>query len=405
MEEHRFKIISLDNSIQKFLRQNGSNAPNPKEDGYRRQIEELYAKCKLLAVEKQALADRAAVVLDRQVKRLDVKIDQLEKEGTMVNDPPLPSLLKNKTPFPKTSFTETTAAVATAEAASPLQATSGNSGTHLTAAQRLSQGVARALQNGVASGSASSRVSSPATPTGNAAALHLSRNQRESSAGANDNKRRRLNSGLGTLPAASSNLRQSSLGPGTPKAGTPGATRAGSAGPRGTAAAVKKPASMKKVAPHQQVRRLKGNNATPTASTPSSTTSNKQTKRSSSATARVKASSSAAGYRKSPANSTAGADEDDSILSSADLSDSSQIAQDDEEADEEEEEEEEDGAEDTRLYCTCRTVSHGDMVACDNDDCPYEWFHWKCVGLTKEPTGTWFCPACRKTMTKTEDDE
>jgi inhibitor of growth protein 3 len=40
------------------------------------------------------------------------------------------------------------------------------------------------------------------------------------------------------------------------------------------------------------------------------------------------------------------------------------------------------------------------MVACDNDSCPYEWFHWKCVGLTREPVGTWFCDECRKTLAK-----
>ena len=30
-------------------------------------------------------------------------------------------------------------------------------------------------------------------------------------------------------------------------------------------------------------------------------------------------------------------------------------------------------------------VSYGDMVACDNEDCPYEWFHYPCVGVTAPP--------------------
>ena len=34
------------------------------------------------------------------------------------------------------------------------------------------------------------------------------------------------------------------------------------------------------------------------------------------------------------------------------------------------------------------------MVACDNEDCPYEWFHWSCVGLKSEPNGKWFCEEC-----------
>jgi inhibitor of growth protein 3 len=51
---------------------------------------------------------------------------------------------------------------------------------------------------------------------------------------------------------------------------------------------------------------------------------------------------------------------------------------------------------DKNVYCTCRSLSHGNMVACDNEACKYEWFHWECVGLTKEPVGRWLCPECRK---------
>ncbi|USP80973.1 ankyrin repeat domain-containing protein [Curvularia clavata] len=52
---------------------------------------------------------------------------------------------------------------------------------------------------------------------------------------------------------------------------------------------------------------------------------------------------------------------------------------------------EEDGIE-TR-YCYCNDVSYGNMIACDNDDCSREWFHLKCAGLEKVPTGRtkWFC--------------
>lgn len=45
-------------------------------------------------------------------------------------------------------------------------------------------------------------------------------------------------------------------------------------------------------------------------------------------------------------------------------------------------------------YCICQQPSFGEMVACDNPNCQYEWFHWECVGLTEPPTGTWFCPTC-----------
>lgn len=36
-------------------------------------------------------------------------------------------------------------------------------------------------------------------------------------------------------------------------------------------------------------------------------------------------------------------------------------------------------------YCYCNEVSFGDMIGCDNDACPREWFHLSCVGLTKPP--------------------
>ena len=35
------------------------------------------------------------------------------------------------------------------------------------------------------------------------------------------------------------------------------------------------------------------------------------------------------------------------------------------------------------------------MVACDNESCSIEWFHFVCVGVTSKPKGEWFCPSCR----------
>jgi len=61
---------------------------------------------------------------------------------------------------------------------------------------------------------------------------------------------------------------------------------------------------------------------------------------------------------------------------------------------------EEEEEEDKKLYCTCNAVSWGNMVACDNPGCKREWFHWGCVGLTKEPTGRWYCPECRVKIAK-----
>lgn len=45
-------------------------------------------------------------------------------------------------------------------------------------------------------------------------------------------------------------------------------------------------------------------------------------------------------------------------------------------------------------YCTCQQVSFGEMIACDNKDCPIEWFHFPCVDLKLKPKGKWYCPEC-----------
>nr|XP_020469053.1 inhibitor of growth protein 3 [Monopterus albus] len=49
-------------------------------------------------------------------------------------------------------------------------------------------------------------------------------------------------------------------------------------------------------------------------------------------------------------------------------------------------------------YCICNQVSYGEMVGCDNSDCPIEWFHYGCVGLTEAPKGKWYCPQCTAAM-------
>lgn len=379
MQDCRATINSRDGSIQKFVKLNGSLAPNPKEEQYSKSVLQNLDKSSQLQDEKIQLSEKACVLLDRQIKRLDVRIRDLVNEGLLSNDPPLPSMFDKKVDYrepPKVFFPDSTPSETPAYQ-TPLNPTSGNSNPILAAAHRLSQATPRiSTAAALAAAQGSGRSSAPATP-GGAAGMHLQQRQRESSAGAVDSKRRRLNPPFGTLPSASSNLRQSSLGPGTPKAGTPAGSRAGSAQPRGVN--VVKKALTKKIAPHQQVKKIKAAAGT------------KSNKRSSSASGRIKAS------KKSPGEGAD--DDDDSMLSSADMSESDKN-DDSAEEDLDDEEEEDEGNEDTKVYCTCRTVSHGDMVACDNDNCPYEWFHWKCVGLTREPVGTWYCDECRSTLGK-----
>lgn len=58
---------------------------------------------------------------------------------------------------------------------------------------------------------------------------------------------------------------------------------------------------------------------------------------------------------------------------------------------------------DEPTYCLCEQVSYGEMIGCDNDECPIEWFHFSCVGLHHKPKGKWFCPKCRGENEKSMD--
>eukprot|EP00118_Oscarella_pearsei_P007485 m.36920 g.36920 ORF g.36920 m.36920 type:complete len:155 (+) comp32307_c0_seq2:463-927(+) len=51
-------------------------------------------------------------------------------------------------------------------------------------------------------------------------------------------------------------------------------------------------------------------------------------------------------------------------------------------------------------YCLCDQVSFGEMIGCDNENCPIEWFHFSCVGLSSKPKGKWYCPNCVSSMNK-----
>lgn len=53
-------------------------------------------------------------------------------------------------------------------------------------------------------------------------------------------------------------------------------------------------------------------------------------------------------------------------------------------------------------YCLCHQVSFGEMIGCDNPDCPIEWFHFQCVDLTSKPKGKWYCPKCSQERDKSK---
>lgn len=203
-----------------------------------------------------------------------------------------------------------------------------------------------------------------------------SRQARETSLGAANaaNKRQKLGLGLGVLPT--SNLgRQSSATPGTPRGHTPATAsgaRAGSAGPK----VLQKGIATKKAPP-------------------GSKQAGAQKKPKKSGLNRVKR----VGNKNSP-SSTNDSELSDAESGSGDEEDEAVTPPVHKDADGDEEMGDDEEGGDDKKYCICQSVSYGDMVACDNEECPYEWFHWTCVGLKSEPVGTWICPVCTKAANK-----
>ena len=354
--EHRKSIHQRDKELQAFVKKNGSAARHQKDDQYFEEVEDHFKQAQALQDDKCALANKAAILLDRHVKRLDQKIKDLQLEGQMADDPHLPSILHPER-------------MGNRVGPSSGAATGANTPIHVSLAN------ASGSSTNVANAAAARMMSNNQNYLSNASApvvgmlphplLQSARHSREMSAGAE--KRRRLNE---KLPIPSSNLaRQSSLGPGTPKAGTPGASsRGGSVGPR-----AKK--STKKVAPH-----LQGNLRKKVAK--GSQTSKKKARR------------LLAGKKGTPSSTG----DDESAEDGVSDDDNSSGPGKDGAADDDEDVTMggDDEADDSKLYCFCNGPSHGNMIACDNDECSREWFHYECVGLEEEPKGRWLCAECSK---------
>ena len=337
--------------------------------------------CRLRNVD---LARKALIVLERQIKRLDLGLRGLSAREEFPSDWGGPSLLSGSGNVTGVSTPITGGGGAVAHPGGPLQAVSSNVGSTGGMPNIANAAQMRMAQQAAAGGRTAGHGGGAQTPT------NMPRAQREGSSEAA--KRRRLNTSLGALPAASSNLRQSSLGPGTPKAGTPGpagtsTSRAGSAQPARPSAGQKKGsqplAPGRKPAPAQATtsstrkrdrnrnkkgdrrRQLKSDRATP--STNASLSSDSESG----------ASPTPSSLPRSQADGTADRSRRGGNRASSD-------------------EEDEEGEEDNTLYCTCQRPSFGEMIGCDNDNCEYQWFHYECVGIKQQPSGEWLCPSCRK---------
>ncbi|KAI1437989.1 inhibitor of growth proteins N-terminal histone-binding-domain-containing protein [Xylaria sp. CBS 124048] len=385
-------IEECDNKIQRWIRSNGSHQHNPREAQLRGTIRENFTRAEKLAEEKVALSQRAQSIYDKHLRHLDLQIKQLIDRGEPGFTEPdeIPSLLR---PSAANNSNISVRVLPITTNLTPLNPILNNA---TPAAVRLSNSQARAAQS-----HAHISASAPASP---AASMILNRNQRESSAGPGSGVPKRVartGSGLGNIPANSSGLaRHSSLGPGTPKAGTPGASsRSGSTGPKGVAKASgagsgrkgtpgavsrKKPPTSKSTL--SRVKRAGQPRGSP-ASTADSELSDADSAPSSHRGSRAGSGTPAThNNAQSKRTGSRDADRDEHMADRAEDEDGSASGgisgiEDDED-------------EEGKRYCLCQAVSYGDMVACDNNNCPFEWFHWSCVGLKSEPEGRWYCPTC-----------
>ncbi|KAI6093241.1 hypothetical protein F4821DRAFT_77720 [Hypoxylon rubiginosum] len=394
-------IEDSDAKIQRWIRTNNSHAPFPREQSLRDTIRENYTRADKLAVEKIALARKAQTLFDKHLRHLDLQVKHLSDRGEPgFTDPDeIPSVVRPSAA--NNSNTSLRVLGVSTTQSTPLHPISTNAA---PAGSRPPNPQIRTTQS-------QAHISSSA-PTSPAASMILnSRNQRESSAGPGSGAPKRgprVSSGLGSLPSASSGLaRHSSLGPGTPKPGTPGATagRAGSTGPRGSTSKAgsvgvggrkgtptagpgrKKPPSAKSTL--SRVKRAGGMSKGSPASTADSELSDAESVRSSRAGSRG-GSGTPAPRPRPHQHHTIHHKKRHSLSGDVEMGSGSGGSGGSDDDDDEE----------GKKYCLCQHVSYGDMVACDNPDCPYEWFHWTCVGLKSEPEGRWYCPACTESMKK-----
>ena len=42
----------------------------------------------------------------------------------------------------------------------------------------------------------------------------------------------------------------------------------------------------------------------------------------------------------------------------------------------------------TQLYCFCQQEEFGDVIQCDSPECPYDRFHFPCIGMDRLQKGT-----------------
>ncbi|KAJ8102064.1 inhibitor of growth proteins N-terminal histone-binding-domain-containing protein [Lipomyces tetrasporus] len=329
------RIQHNDNAIQKHIRAHGSLTENPKEAQYNTKIIADFETAMKLQEEKCDLANKLNDLVVRHLKRLDIEIKKLQNDGVLApsTEPIVLTAMRALSTVP-------TAHSTMQGGVSAAQATAAAGGHHHHLHQKRSSPMPQG--GGVARGA------TPVDVPTNAASMTASMQR--------PTKKQKIGSGVSSMKGT----------PGVGHAGSPmsaamlsgqvtGAVAAGIHSGGGTpgdvdyaggigdqhsaAAAIVNQIGRSGLVPRSAV------NALPVGNLKGST--------------------------------------------SASMNRSSQKLSAQQSAEDEEEDEEENN--DSALYCFCQQVSYGDMVACDNPDCQYEWFHYGCVGLKAPPSGVWYC--------------
>jgi inhibitor of growth protein 3 len=393
-------IEDRDGKIQKWVKTSGSHTPNPKEESLRVQIRENYVKAERLADEKLALSRQLQQLYDRHILFLDRQIKTLydRAEPGFLDPDDLPSLLRPSAANQTAPLSATNAAPGASTASLPA--------TPITTLQNATVPLLKAIPPTMRNAQLQQHAASaPATP---AASMILNHKVRESSAGpgATIPKRGpRASTGLANTPTTSSGLaRHSSLGPaGTAKAivaTAAGNVRAGSAGPRTATTKASSTAGGSRKGTPGAPGRKKAATTGPKSSlsrVKKATSKNSPASTAESDLSEAESGSGAEGSQSDAAAATKRGSQRAASGTPVPQAQKNKEAKEEKDKDGDEElgDADDDEAGDDKKYCLCQNVSFGDMVACDNEDCPYEWFHWTCVGLKGAPNGAWFCPKCR----------
>ena len=416
----------LDSKLQRSIKTHGSHYINSKEDSWRAAIREKQQRCEVLSREKTELLNNLIRNFEKHVRTLDLQIKSLYDRSEPGFDDPdeLPSLVRPSAANSISPQASVAPSRPTGTAPSALSAGATTPAATTPILQSVSQGVNRSAaalncQLRISQSQQNHASSAPATP---AASIMMGRNQRESSAGpaigSIPKRVSRQNTSLNTsIRITPSGLaRQTSIGPGTPKAGAAFTapvslqppSRAGSVDPKTSGAGSSKGSSSRKsiqLVSSAPVRkkppsnkggpvRVKRTEKSPGSDAVSELSdadsgSGEDQEAMSRATPRPGGGAGVGGGVEGGANIRG----DDSGGFTGGVGATTTMVRRDADGDLEMEEEE---GNDDQKYCLCQNVSFGNMVACDNDECPYEWFHWHCVGLKSEPTGTWYCPVCKE---------